>query len=63
MRKKEKNGVFVLGQNYVVLVFENLKDPLTSPMMSLVVPPPDPNLNVRPVDVMPLTRIDRFRVD
>ena len=58
-KKKRKSEVFVLGQNYVVLVFENLKDSLTSPIMSPVDPSPDPDPDVRPTDVISLTRVDR----
>ena len=58
-KKKRKSEVFVLGQNYVVLVFENLKDSLTSPIMSPVDPSPDLDPDVRPTDVISLTRVDR----
>ena len=59
MRKEEKNEVFILCQNYVVLVFKNLKNLLTLSTTSPIDPPPDPDQDARPTDVIPLTRVDR----
>ena len=59
MKKRKEYGVFISSQNYVVLVFKNLKNLLTLSTTSPIDPPPDPDQDARPADVIPLTRVDR----